>query len=177
LSGAAPLFDTVQRLAACGLWKWLVNFHPKMAPEVVEKYKTIQGENLEYVETDDIIPLLRAADAMVSDTSSVISEFLLQQKPAVTFRNCAPGPHLVNITTPDLLEDSITLALARPENLMAAIQKHADHIHPYRDGRSSQRVLEATEGLVARGLSHLKRKPFNLLRSLKVRKKLGYYWL
>lgn len=176
LSGAAPLFETVRQIAASGKWKWLVNFHPKMAPEVVKQYKSIQDKNLAYIETDDIVPLLQEADVMVSDTSSVISEFLLQQKPVVTFRNQAPGPHLVNITEPHLLEESVTLALSQPDSLMEAIQKYADHIHPYRDGCSSLRVLEATDRFIVKGRAHLKSKPFNLLRSLKVRKKLGYYW-
>ena len=62
-------------------------FSSKMAAAVVEKYRSIQSDNLVFEDTDDIIPLLKAADVMVSDTSSVISEFLLQYKPVVTFRN------------------------------------------------------------------------------------------
>lgn len=176
LSGASALFNTVKKIAETGRWKWLVNFHPKMAIDVVAKYKSIQNENFVFVETDDIIPLLKSADVMVSDTSSVVSEFLLQHKPVVTFRNRAPGPHLLNITEPDQLEQSIIHALTGPENLMREIQVYANHIHPYRDGRSSIRVLEATDRFLARGRDHLKPRPFNLLRSLKVRKQIGYYW-
>ena len=175
LSCAAALFDTVRQIADNGPWKWLVNFHPKMAPEIVKKYKSIQSPDLVFVETDDIIPLLKAADVMVSDTSSVISEFLLQYKPAVTYKNRAPGPHLFNIETPEKLEQSIAYALTRPDHLMGEVKKYADFIHPYRDGRSSIRVLEAADRFAAKGRGHLKPKPFNLLRSLKIRKQLGYY--
>ena len=176
LSGAPALFESVRQIAGTGEWKWLVNFHPKMAKEVVEKYKAIQSENLIFVETDDIIPLLKAADVMVSDTSSVISEFLIQHKPVVTFKNRTQGPHLVNISEPGELHDAVTLALSRPDDLMSNIGRYADHIHPYRDGQSSLRVLEATDRLVNRGLGHLKPKPFNLVRRWKVRKQIGYYW-
>ena len=175
LSCADALFDTVRHLAGAGDWKWLVNFHPKMTPAVVKKYHSIQSDNLVFEDTDDIIPLLKAADVMVSDTSSVISEFLLQYKPVVTFRNRAPGPHILNIETPAKLEESISHALTRPAPLMEAVKKYADHIHPYRDGRSSIRVLDAADRFAAKGRDHLKPKPFNLLRSLKLRKQLGYW--
>ena len=37
--------------------------HPKMPPEIVKSYRAIEGENLEFAETDDVIPLLARADA------------------------------------------------------------------------------------------------------------------
>lgn len=175
LSAAPVLADTVAGLVKAGNFQWLVNFHPKMDPAVVDRYRAMQGDNLAYLETDDIIPLLKAADIMVSDTSSVLSEFLLQGRPVVTFRNREPGPHLINITEPTDLEQGIVHGLTRPADLMARIQAYADHIHPYRDGKSSLRVLEATDGLVKKGLGHLKPKPLNLGRRLKMRMRLGYY--
>lgn len=175
LSAAPVLFDTVRRLAATGKWKWLVNFHPKMDSDTVAAYRAIQDENLEFVQTDDVIPLLKAADIMVSDTSSVISEFLLQTRPVVTFCNRAPGPHLIDIRNPEDLEGAIAYGLTRPGELLAEIRKYADRIHPYRDGRSSLRVLSAADSLVKRGRGHLKKKPLNLVRRLKMRRRLGYY--
>jgi CDP-glycerol glycerophosphotransferase (TagB/SpsB family) len=127
------------------------------------------------IDTDDVIPILKQADIMVSDTSSIISEFLLLRKPVVTFKNRAPGPHLLNIDDPAKLEDTIALGLSRPKNLMAAVQSYADRIHPFRDGRSSIRVLAAADSLADRGITHLKAKPFNLIRRLKIRRQLGYY--
>ncbi len=175
LSCARALFPTVRMLAAKGRWKWLVNFHPKMDPAVVDMYKSLQGSNLTYVDTDEIIPLLKSADVMVSDTSSIISEFLLRYRPVVTFRNRDPGPHIVNIVDPSRLESAIEYALTMPDDLLARIRDYADFIHPYRDGKSSFRVLEATDRLVQKGLGHLKKKPLNLIRRIKMRKRLGYY--
>ncbi len=175
LSAAPVLFETVRQLAGTGKWKWLVNFHPKMDEGVLGKYRSIQSDNLILIETDDVIPLLKEADIMVSDTSSVISEFLLLQKPVVTFKNQAPGPHLLNITSPEKLEEMIALGLTYPESLIKEIKAYSDHIHPYRDGRSSIRVLEATDRFVAKGRDHLKPRPFNLIRRLKIRMKLKYF--
>lgn len=177
LSAAPVLFETVRRIAETGRWKWLVNFHPKMDKVVLEKYRSIQSDNLVFIETDDIIPLLKEADIMVSDTSSVISEFLLQHKPVVTFKNRAPGSYLLDITEPEKLEETIALGLTRPESLLKEIRAYSDHIHPYRDGRSSIRVLAAADRMVAKGRDHLKSKPVNLIRRLKIRKQLKYYRL
>ena len=175
LSCADKLFETVQGISSGGQWKWLVNFHPLMDASVVAKYKSIQNENLEYVETDNIIPLLKKADVMVSDTSSIVTEFLVTQKPVVTFRNRKPGPHLVDVRHTEELANAVSLALSKPDRLMAQIRAYADQEHPYYDGCSSQRVLEAADRLAAKGLDHLKSKPMNLVRRLKTRKKLGYY--
>ncbi len=176
LSAAPALFAEIQRLAKSGKWKWIVNFHPMMDYSVVEKYRSIQSDNLKYIETDDIIPLLKKADIMVSDTSSVLSEILLLYKPVVTFKNRRPGPYLLNITDTEELESTIEIALTQPELLIQEIKSYADRIHPYRDGCSSLRVLSATDDLIDRGRDHLKRKPFNLIRWLKIRQRLRYYW-
>ncbi len=177
LSCAKALFETVKDLVEEEDYRWLVNFHPKMSRDVVALYKTIECEKLSYVETDNVLPLIQQADIMVADTSSIISEFLLLGKPVVTLNNRAPGEHLLNITDPEELARAIRLGLSRPERLMAGIKKYADNIHPYRDGLSSQRVLAAADDLAERGLQHLARKPFNLIRKFKIRKKLAYWFL
>ncbi len=175
LSAAIPLRETIRTLADTGEWQWIVHFHPKMDGAVVDSYRAMQNENLTFIETDDTIPLLQQADVMVSDTSSIVSEFCLRQKPAVTFRNRRPGPHLLNITEPSGLRSAIEQALSKPAALMTAIREYTQHIHPYRDGRSSARVLAATDQFIAQGDHGLVRKPLNLVRRLKMRKMLGYY--
>ncbi len=175
LSSAIPLRETIRTLSGAGKWQWIVHFHPKMDGAVVESYRAMQNENLTFIETDDILPLLQQADLIVSDTSSIISEFCLQQKPAVTFRNRRPGPHLINISDPSELAPAIERALSKPEALMTAIQEYTRHIHPYRDGRSSDRVLEATDQFIFQGYRDLRPKPLNLVRRFQIRKMLGYY--
>jgi CDP-glycerol glycerophosphotransferase (TagB/SpsB family) len=175
LSAAARLHDTIARLAKAGRWHWLVNLHPKMDAAIVNSYKALAGPNLNFIDTDNIIPLLKTADVMVSDTSSVVFEFMLQDKPVVTCRHRNPGPHLLNIQDAGELEDAIERALTRPPALMTEIRKYADWLHPYRDGHSSERVLEATESFLVNDYGRLKRKPLNLWRKLAIRHKLSYY--
>ncbi len=175
LSCAPLLYDEIKRMSQSGKWRWLIQFHPKMPQEVIDKYKALQSENLTFVETDNILPLLQAADIMLCDTSSVLLMFLLQHKPVVTFRNQQPMPHLLNVTNESEVENALEAALQKPQKLMAEIEKYAKFIHPYQDGLSSERVLEATNNLIDSNLEGLKRKPLNLLRKFKIRKKLNYW--
>lgn len=177
LSAAPLLLQAVKRLAEKGEWQWIVNFHPKMDPAVVERYKAIEGEHLTYVETDDVIPLLASADLMLADTSSIIPEFLLRGRPAVTFRNRRPGPHLIDVTSAGEVEGAIRHGLSRPAALMEKIRAFGERIHPYRDGRSSVRVLTATERFIESGRARLEPKPSNIFRNIKLRRRLGYFGL
>ncbi|GEA61387.1 CDP-glycerol glycerophosphotransferase family protein [Vibrio comitans] len=177
LSCADTVFETVKRLSEKGNWRWLVQFHPKMENTIVEKYKSIQGSNLQFVETDNVIPLLRAADVMLCDTSSVLIMFLLLNRPVVTFRNRSPSDYLINVTKVNEIEEALSLAISKPDKTMSAIREYAEQVHPYRDGISSVRVVEATNKLIEQGTGNLKRKPLNLFRKFKIRKKLGYWKL
>lgn len=178
LSCAPHLIDQVSRLAATGRWRWCVTLHPKTDPEIVAAWRALEGPNLSYHGTDEVVRLLKSADVLVSDTSSVVPEFLLQQRPAVTFRNRKPGPELLDIQQPEELEGAIERALTPDPDWLAAIRRYTEHIHPYCDGRSSERVLDATREILDSGARQgLKRKPLNLLRRWKARRRLGYYRL
>ena len=138
-------------------------------------YKALQNENLTFIETDNVLPLLQIADVMLCDTSSVLLMFLLLRKPVVTFRNQLPEPHLINVTDIDQVEGALCEALTKPLNLMADIEKYCQFIHPYDDGQSSKRVLVAANELADQGLDSLSPKPLNMVRQFKMRKKLGYW--
>jgi hypothetical protein len=174
LSCAPHLLDTVKKLSKTGKWNWLVQFHPKMPSDIIQKYKNIQNENLSLIETNNVIPLLKKADVMVCDTSSVLLMFLLLNKPVVSFKNIAPKDYLLDITQVDQLEETIEYALERPEQLMEKITDFIRKTHPYQDGYSSERVLDAVDEALA-GKFFLKAKPQDIVRQFKMRKKLKYW--
>jgi len=174
-SAAEILYDQVKRLSRTGRWRWIVTLHPKMSPSTAAKFRALEGEYLRYSDDDNILNLFLEADLMVSDTSSALHEFLLTYKPVVTFRNRRPGPELIDIADPTGLEEAIEVALSRPPALMRAVRDYADSIHPYRDGRSSERVLAAVDEFIASGGRNRRSKPLNLWRRLKMRRKLRYW--
>jgi len=175
-SCAATLHDEIRALKDTGRFRWLVQFHPKMPAETVNKYRQLADENLQFVETDNVIPLLQAADVMLCDTSSVLMMFLLLGKPVVAFRNQAPGPHLINITDPAKLESALESGLVRDRERDDSIRRFGEKIHPFRDGRSSARVIDTVESILEHGLKVGRRKPLNVIRELKMRSQLNFWW-
>lgn len=174
LSCAPHLFETVKKLIQSNKWHWLVQFHPKMPNDIVNQYKSIQNDNLTFAETDDVIPLLKKADVMVCDTSSILIMFLLQRKPVVTFNNIDPQNYLLNITKAELLEQTIEKGLQKPPELMKHIDDFINNTHPYKDGKSSVRVLNAVDEVLS-GKFQLTKKPNDFIRQFKMRKKLNYW--
>jgi CDP-glycerol glycerophosphotransferase (TagB/SpsB family) len=168
--------ETIKRLSQSGRYHWIVTLHPKSDPEVMSQYRALEGPDLTFYESNqDVLPLLRAGDVMLCDTSSIAIEFMLLEKPVVTFRTKAPAPYLLNVTEVTEIESALATALTKPEPLMQAIHQFVSAMHPYRDGKSSERVLDATDALIAEGIGHLSRKPLNLLRKYRMRKQLKYY--
>jgi len=174
-SYAKELFSTIKLLSQSAKYRWLVQFHPKMAIETVNLYKSIQNANLQFIETDDVIPLLQAADIMICDTSSIMTMFLLQKKPVIAYKNKTINDSFLHIDNVDDLTKAISDALSPSRELMRNIDTYCEQTHPFVDGKSSSRVIDACESLKAQGGTHLKKKPINLIRQLKLRKKLNFW--
>src|SRR5699024_2579711 len=104
-----------------------------------------------------------------------LNEFLLTGKPVVTCNNRRPGPQLIDIHDAAQFEPAIVRALERPAALMQAIADYGRSIHPYHDGHSSERILQAIDRFIAAGARNRKRKPANLWRKFKIRRRIGYW--
>lgn len=169
--------EEIQRMILSGKWHWMINLHPKMDKEVVAKFKSLQGD-YEYIDFITDIKILHQADVMLCDTSSIATEFILQRKPVVTFRNRKPGEHLLNVTEPSQMEKALDKALTLPTELITSIDDFIKVTHPYADGKSSQRVIDAClyfkehQSELVMGS-----KPLNLVRKWQSRKRLGYFRL
>lgn len=170
------LYEELEKLIQKKGWKWLITFHPKMDTGILERYKQLEKyANVTYCETDDNVELLRKADVLLCDTSSIIQEFLWFDKPAVTFRNTCPGDYLIDVNEPEQIEAAIEKALTRPDELMQNIRAYMNKLHPYRDGKSSARVLDAVDDFIANYKGKLRSKPLNLWRRLKIRWQAHYF--
>ena len=176
LSAAPHLYDPIAADIARGDRYWLLTLHPKCPPALFDRYRALAGANAAFIEPEQVMAAQRAADVLVSDTSSIVSEFVVQHKPVVTFRNRGPQPHMIDFDDAAQLPAMLARALAPEPALMAEIRRYADAIHPYRDGCSSERVIAATEDFLAGELGRLKRKPFGAwTRGLQIRRDLGYW--
>lgn len=138
------VFNEIKRLSKIGKWQFLCVLHPIMDQEIVDKFKLLENENFIYFDTTDLVPIFKKADVMLSDTTSAIPEFILQEKPVVTFRNNKPGNYLINVIEVEEIEKAIEKALTRPEDVIQNIRDYIKYTHPYSDGKSSGRVIDAT---------------------------------
>lgn len=175
LTSAAELYDSIKKLSKQKSWFWIIKFHPKMNPKLVDQYRKIEGKNLKIIEKDSIAPLLKSAELMVSDTSSVIGEFALLKKPTITLNNALPDDYIINISNHTELESTINAVLADKTAIFKEVAEYAKQLHPYYDGQSSQRVLQAVTKMSEKNLDYLKPKPRNIFRHIKMRMKLNYW--
>ncbi len=142
LTSAGELFRTLEDMEAATDWNVLIKFHPLMDRTLVQRYRTRFGASrrMHVVEDDDVTPVMMAADALVSDTSSVVYEFLLLDKPVVTLRTTVANPAWTDIDDPEALIPTCKTLLAAGRLTNNPLR---EQYHPYTDGQSANRMLDA----------------------------------
>ena len=177
LTCTEELLPSITNLVEQKQYFWVVKFHPKMDARLTKPYYELASmfDNIVIYEGSSIASIMQSADIMLSDTSSVIGEFTLLNKPVITFKNALPGRELYNFVEVKDLKMNIEAALSKSSNKDKYIEEAKKQIHPYNDGKSSERVLDAVDDLLDNPTCYLKSKPLNLLRKLKLRKRLNYW--
>jgi CDP-glycerol glycerophosphotransferase (TagB/SpsB family) len=75
ISSAPQLIYVIKKLAQQRLWNWIITLHPKINDvELIEEYRNLARENTNVTFNDGPvdIQLLRKADVMLCDSSSII---------------------------------------------------------------------------------------------------------
>lgn len=174
-SKAKVLYPLILEMMQKYDFDWYITLHPKMALEIVEMYKSINLPNVNFVESTELIESFKKSDIMLCDTSSIIYEFLTQLKPVVTFQTEKNEATLINVDALDTLEETILSVLENLDTNEENIKESVSQFHPYTDGKSSQRVLNAVEKMLNGENLPPKKKPLNIIRNFKLRKELGYW--
>jgi CDP-glycerol glycerophosphotransferase (TagB/SpsB family) len=178
ITSAPLLYDTIKELIETKPWDWIITFHPKLDdPELIAKYRQLAKDHphVQFPLVNDGLPTFRKIDAMLCDSSSIIVEVLMLEKPVVTFRNTHPGDFLIDVQQPDEVGPALERALSRPPELLEEMLKYTTYHEPHRDGKNSARVLDAIDDFITNYKGKIRRKPFNLFRKLKLRRQLKYY--
>lgn len=178
ISSAWDLLPELRRLTAEKPWDWIITFHPKLDdPKLIADYEQLAKErpNVVFSRVNEGLATFIKSDVMLCDSSSIIVEYMMLDKPVVTFRNTHPGDFLLNVTEPDKIGQAIETALTKPAGLMENIRRYTSYHEPHRDGLNSARVLDAVDDFVANYKGRIKKKPLNLFRKLKLRWKLKYF--
>ena len=180
ISSAWELLPTIKELAQSKPWDWIITFHPLLrSPELRAEYQKFADEfpNVDFRAVNNGLETFRESDIMLCDSSSIIVEYLMLDKPVVTFRNTHPGNHLIDVLNPDEIGPAIEKALERPEELMENIHKYTNYHERHRDGLNSARTLDSVDDFIKNYQGKIKKKPLNLFRKLKLRWKLKYFHL
>ena len=147
---------------------WLLKFHELMSKEINQNFRKNISENIRIIEAYDITPYLHLADVLISDTSSVIYEFMVLDKPAITFRTSSRTDKGINITDPKDLRKAIDRSLKDPGEFSSNRKKHLEEINPYLEGKISERLIETLLEIKEKDLLPKKKKPLNLFRKLQI---------
>ena len=175
LTSASYLIDEFKELAKDGEYLILVKFHDLMATELIKVYQelSINFENIVYEEERNIIKFLLIADCMVSDTSSVVYEFLLLDKPVITFRSNSKSIRWENTTIYKNLRSLVDSNLREDEFKLEREKINAEY-HPYTDGNSALRMVDTTLRYIA-GNGVPESRKLSFMRRRKIHKIFGKY--
>ena len=174
-SKAEVLFPLVTEMMKDKDIDWYITLHPKMNAQMVERYRQLASTNVKFIEPTEFAEYFKKSDMMLCDTSSIIYEFLTLLKPVVTFQTEKDEDCLINVENINRLEETIHKVLQNPQINQRNIVESVSIFHPYRDGKSSVRVIEAVDDMLAGKNIPKRSKPRNLLRNLKLRRKLRYW--
>lgn len=175
ITSAYILLPVIDRIAGSRPWRWIITFHPKLDdPQLIADYQAMadRHENVNFAKVNKGLETFRQSDIMLCDSSSITVEYMMLDKPVVTFRNTHPGPHLLDVLKEEDVEPALEKALQHPADLMQHIHEYTSFHEAHRDGHNSARVLDAVDDFIANSQGKIKQKPLNLFRKLKLRKRL-----
>tara|TARA_B100001287_G_scaffold276319_1_gene286723 strand:+ start:2151 stop:3188 length:1038 start_codon:yes stop_codon:yes gene_type:complete len=153
---------------------FLVKFHPLMDKKFIRICEEIDSvnKNVILVKDQNILKSLCISDLLISDTSSSIYEFLLLDKPVISFKNISKNILWQNFSKISELKSLINnnLSLDPFKNNRKII---FDNYHPYKDGRSTIRVINSLDDYIKRHGVPNNRK-LSLYRKIKIFLKFGF---
>ncbi|PCJ98366.1 MAG: CDP-glycerol--glycerophosphate glycerophosphotransferase [Flavobacteriaceae bacterium] len=173
LTSAPHLLKEIENLALTTEFLIFIKFHDLMSEKWVQAFSKLSNRipNIQLKKEKNIIKFLLQADILISDTSSVIYEFILLNKPVISYKTITPNIYWDNSKSYTKLTEKV---LDNIKNDPYA--KGRDYInkrfHPYKDGKSAQRMVETVENYISKnGVPH-KRK-LSLARMLKINSIFG----
>ena len=168
-TSADDLFGSIQESQVLG-HEWVVKFHDLEKNATAERYRTLNSDLFKIIEDKDILPWMGAADLLITDTSSVAYEFLLLDRPIITYQASAHFEKGMDITEPEHLIGAITRSIEDPGEYKESRKDVLSDIHPYSDGQSAERLISTISNVLQSDeLNRLQPKPRNWIRKKQIR--------
>ena len=167
LTSGDKLIDVINSLSQKSNILLIIKFHDKMDIDIVEKYLKLESKNLIIWTQSDITPLLKISDIMISDTSSVVYEFILLNKPVVTLNSSSENINWIDVDDVSKVKDEVLNLLNGDDKFQSQRENIIELYHPYNDGQSASRMIDAVENYIKEfGVPQKRKLPF--LRKLKI---------
>lgn len=173
LTSAPFLLKEIKKLAENTGYLVFIKLHDLMDPKWIKAYRELAKDspNIVFKEDKNIIKSLLQADLLISDTSSVIYEFILLDKPVISYKNISDKVLWDNSNSYTELTqkvlDNFELDQYAPERTFINMQ-----FHPYQDGRSAWRMVDTVKKYIElHGVPE--RRKLSLSRRLKINSMFG----
>lgn len=170
LTSGLDLLSTIQEISLIKSIVIIIKFHDKMDKKIIEKYKALKSNNIIVSNDKDITSLLQISDLMISDTSSVVYEFILLNKPVVTLKSISKNITWLNVLNTNNIVDKILSIINGNDNFAEKRLNTIKQYHPYNDGKSASRMIDAAVKYIEEHGVPNKRK-ISLFRKFKMHKK------
>ncbi|CAA6803165.1 MAG: CDP-glycerol: N-acetyl-beta-D-mannosaminyl-1,4-N-acetyl-D-glucosaminyldiphosphoundecaprenyl glycerophosphotransferase [uncultured Campylobacterales bacterium] len=167
LHSANEMYDEIQKFGKETLI--IIKFHDKMDEEIKARYENLKSKNILISQEKDITKLLKISDLMISDTSSVVYEFALLNKPVVTINSTSPNIVWEDLKDAKEIVPKVHQILDGDDKFKEKRKKLYDEYHPYDDSNSALRMIDAVVKYLDTREVPTKRK-ISLLRKLKILK-------
>ncbi len=150
LTSAPYLIEELKDLAKTTGYLIFIKFHDLMEFQWITKYKELAKEipNIVFKEEKNIVKFLLQADILISDTSSVIYEFLLLNKPVISFKNISEDIRWDDSFEYKNLTNKV-LGNLEKDPFKAQRELVNKEFHPYNDAKSAQRMIATVENYIA----------------------------
>jgi CDP-ribitol ribitolphosphotransferase / teichoic acid ribitol-phosphate polymerase len=172
LTSANLLFEPIQQLLGNPELIILLKFHDKMDARIKDRYAELKHPNLLISSDKDITTSLQISDLMLSDTSSVVYEFSLLDKPLVTLSSKSKNINWLNLQNATDIPPAVEEILGGRDSFKNARKHTINQYHPYADGNSAIRMLDAVVDYLRTNNVPEKRK-VSLYRKYKIYRKYG----
>ena len=145
---------------------WFLKYHELMNKEL--KSSIENSNNIRIINDYDITPYLHLADVLITDTSSVAYEFMILDKPIVTYKTQSRKNKGIDISQPSELRKAIDRSLSDPQEFHQNRINHIKEINPRIDGKICENLINTLENIINNNELENKIKPLNLFRKLQV---------
>ncbi|MBU0992122.1 MAG: CDP-glycerol glycerophosphotransferase family protein [Proteobacteria bacterium] len=170
LTSLPYLHDAIKDLALTRDILLIMKFHPLEKKQWVDLYKNLadEVENILFMDDHNISKYILVADVMISDTSSVVHEFLLLNKPVITFRNISKEKFCQDVSLTEDLKPAFDDVFEK-DPFREKRRWLVDNYDPYLDGKVGMRMIAAADDYIKRnGVPEKKRtNPFRMYKSIK----------